>query len=238
VVVVDARASFITRLAGNGNCRRASTHHVQSTIVASHGHEFYQTLSRLHVCATLAFAQIIGSICVMVARATAPDRVGPESVFPNAATWDFESGLKGSPMASAPFWIALICQIIIVIGYFWFYRKEQLGTFFHEHSLQMLSNSVCVSSLFFSTPITASSSSSSSLTYRIIIYVPFCIIDRLFSCVTSTDCLTLPFGFLRIVDCDFHFCAFWLVSVGDSDSGSRSDTVLKHSLIIRLTHSL
>ena len=25
------------------------------------------------------------------------------------------------------FWIALICQVIIVLGYFWFYRKEQLG---------------------------------------------------------------------------------------------------------------
>lgn len=86
-----------------------------------------QTLSRLHVCATLALAQIIGSICVMVARATAPNRVGPESVFPDAAQWDFEDGLKGSPLASAPFWIALVCQIIIVIGYFWFYRKEQLG---------------------------------------------------------------------------------------------------------------
>ena len=55
-----------------------------------------QTLSRLHVCATLAFAQIIGSICVMVARATAPNRVGPESVFPDAAKWDFEEGLKGT----------------------------------------------------------------------------------------------------------------------------------------------
>jgi hypothetical protein len=32
-------------------------------------------------------------------------------------------------MASAPFWIALICQIVIVVGYFWFYRKEQLCTF-------------------------------------------------------------------------------------------------------------
>ena len=63
----------------------------------------------------------------MVARATAPNRVGPESVFPDAAKWDFSDGLKGSPMASAPFWIALICQIVIVIGYFWFYRKEQLG---------------------------------------------------------------------------------------------------------------
>ncbi|KAL4253159.1 glycosyltransferase group 1 family protein [Abortiporus biennis] len=86
-----------------------------------------QTLSRLHVCATLAFAQIIGSICVMVARATAPNRVGPESVFPDAAKWDFQEGLKGSPLASAPFWIAMVCQIVIVVGYFWFYRKEQLA---------------------------------------------------------------------------------------------------------------
>lgn len=31
-----------------------------------------------------------------------------------------------SPMASGPFWLALICQLIIVFGYFWFYRKEQL----------------------------------------------------------------------------------------------------------------
>ncbi|KAI0950602.1 hypothetical protein AcV7_009015 [Taiwanofungus camphoratus] len=86
-----------------------------------------QTLSRLHVCATLAFAQIIGSICVMVARATAPDTIGPESVFPDAADWSFSDGLKGSPLASAPFWVALICQLIIVVGYFWFYRKEQLA---------------------------------------------------------------------------------------------------------------
>ncbi|KAG5645233.1 hypothetical protein DXG03_006650 [Asterophora parasitica] len=86
-----------------------------------------QTLSRLHVCATLAFSQIIGSICVMVARATAPNRLGPGSVFPDAAKWDFSDGLSGSPMALPLFWIALICQIIIVMGYFWFYRKEQLG---------------------------------------------------------------------------------------------------------------
>lgn len=32
-------------------------------------------------------------------------------------------------MASAPFWIALVCQLIIVLGYFWFYRKEQLGEY-------------------------------------------------------------------------------------------------------------
>ena len=31
----------------------------------------------------------------MIARATAPNRVGPGSVFPDAAKWDFEEGLKG-----------------------------------------------------------------------------------------------------------------------------------------------
>lgn len=86
-----------------------------------------QTLSRLHVCATLALAQVIGSICVMVARATAPNRIGPGNVFPDGARWDFEDGLKGSPLILPAFWLALVCQIAIVIGYFWFYRKEQLA---------------------------------------------------------------------------------------------------------------
>lgn len=31
----------------------------------------------------------------MVARATAPDTIGPESVFPDAADWSFSDGLKG-----------------------------------------------------------------------------------------------------------------------------------------------
>ncbi|KAK7014847.1 modular protein with glycoside hydrolase family 13 and glycosyltransferase family 5 domains [Favolaschia claudopus] len=86
-----------------------------------------QTLSRLHVCATLAFSQIIGSVCVMIARATAPNRIGPSTVFPDAAKWDFSDGLKGSPMAEPIFWLALISQLIIVVGYFFFYRKEQLA---------------------------------------------------------------------------------------------------------------
>ncbi|KAJ3903941.1 modular protein with glycoside hydrolase family 13 and glycosyltransferase family 5 domains [Lentinula edodes] len=86
-----------------------------------------QTLSRLHVCATLAFSQIIGSVCVMIARATAPNAIGPGNVFPDAAKWDFSEGLKGSPMAEPMFWLALFCQLVIVVGYFWFYRKEQLA---------------------------------------------------------------------------------------------------------------
>lgn len=53
-----------------------------------------QTLSRLHVCATLAFSQLIGSVCVMIAHATAPNAIGPGTVFPDAAKWDFSDGLK------------------------------------------------------------------------------------------------------------------------------------------------
>ncbi|KAF9541123.1 glycoside hydrolase [Agrocybe pediades] len=92
-----------------------------------------QTLSRLHVCATLAFAQVIGSICVMVARATAPDALSPGSVFPDAARWDIADGLGGSPMALPLFWVALVCQLVIVFGYFWFYRKEQLELVKRQH---------------------------------------------------------------------------------------------------------
>ncbi|KAG6856082.1 hypothetical protein H0H87_007521 [Tephrocybe sp. NHM501043] len=40
--------------------------------------------------------QMIGAICIMIARASAPDRLGPTTVFPDAAKWDFSDGLAGS----------------------------------------------------------------------------------------------------------------------------------------------
>ena len=84
-----------------------------------------QTLSRLHVCATLAAAQLIGSVVVMVARATSPSKVGPGNVFPNPAIWNPSTG-ENNPFVHWEFWIALACQIVIVFGYFFFFRKEQL----------------------------------------------------------------------------------------------------------------
>jgi len=33
---------------------------------------------------------------VMIARATAPNRLGPGTVFPDAAKWDFSDGIKGA----------------------------------------------------------------------------------------------------------------------------------------------
>lgn len=84
-----------------------------------------QTLSRLHVCATLAAAQFVGSAVLMIARATAPDKNGPGNVFPNAAFWSPSTG-ENNPVAHWEFWLCLVCQLIIPFGYFSFFRKEQL----------------------------------------------------------------------------------------------------------------
>ncbi|WVN90024.1 uncharacterized protein L203_105256 [Cryptococcus depauperatus CBS 7841] len=86
-----------------------------------------QTLSRLHVCATLAGAQALGSCIVMLARGTAPDKVGPGNVFPNPAIWDIKGTGANNPFSHWEFWLCLICQIVIVIGYAFFFRREQLS---------------------------------------------------------------------------------------------------------------
>ncbi|KAK8853442.1 hypothetical protein IAR55_004148 [Kwoniella newhampshirensis] len=86
-----------------------------------------QTLSRLHVCATLAGAQLLGSCVVMLARGTSPDKVGPGNVFPNPAIWDIGQTGKHNPLAHYEFWLCLVCQVVIVIGYAFFFRREQLS---------------------------------------------------------------------------------------------------------------
>lgn len=79
-----------------------------------------QTLTRVHIAASLVAAQIIGSVATIVARRTAPNNIGPGSVFP-----DFGLGWDG--LAHPWFWVALICQGIICVGFFTFFRKEQLS---------------------------------------------------------------------------------------------------------------
>lgn len=86
-----------------------------------------QTLSRVHVAATLCLAQIIGSTAVIVARATAPNRIGPGNVFPDLGLWDKTGRLKESPLANWEFWVALACQLVIVAGYLVLFRREQLS---------------------------------------------------------------------------------------------------------------
>lgn len=79
------------------------------------------TLTRQHVAATLIGAQILGSIATMLARATAPDKLGPGDVFP-----DFSAGIMPG-ISKAWFWVALVMQLVIPFGYFKFFRKEQVA---------------------------------------------------------------------------------------------------------------
>lgn len=46
-------------------------------------------------------------------------------MFPNPAIWNPSTG-ENNPFVHWEFWLALACQIVIVIGYFVFFRKEQL----------------------------------------------------------------------------------------------------------------
>ena len=78
-----------------------------------------QTLTRFHIVFTLVCAQVLGSVATIVARATAPDKDGPGTVFPNLVL-----GTKG--LREPAFWVALLLQGIICVGFFKFFRKEQL----------------------------------------------------------------------------------------------------------------
>ncbi|KAL9049938.1 MAG: hypothetical protein Q9162_006938 [Coniocarpon cinnabarinum] len=79
-----------------------------------------QTLSRYYVVFALIAAQVIGSVATIVARATAPDKVGPGDVFPNFALDPVKAVGKGD------FWGCLICQVAVCVGFAVYFRKEQL----------------------------------------------------------------------------------------------------------------
>ncbi|KAE8377625.1 hypothetical protein BDV26DRAFT_304829 [Aspergillus bertholletiae] len=78
-----------------------------------------QTLTRVHIAFTLLASQVLGSIATMVARACAPNNIGPGPISP-----DVTAG--GSSVANAWFWIALFFQLLICAGFLLFFRKEQL----------------------------------------------------------------------------------------------------------------
>lgn len=80
-----------------------------------------QTLTRFHIACALVIAQVVGSLATIAARATSPDKLGPADVFP-----DFSFGV-GDTLSKAPFWVALVCQGVICVGFFAFFRKEQLS---------------------------------------------------------------------------------------------------------------
>lgn len=79
------------------------------------------TLTRQHVAATLIGAQVLGSGVTILARAFAPNKIGPSTVFP-----DFSEGAL--PGITSPFfWVCLGLQLILPIGFFKFFRKEQVA---------------------------------------------------------------------------------------------------------------
>lgn len=99
------------------------------------------TLTRVHVAFTLIMAQVLGSVATIVARACAPNKIGPGPISP-----DISSGV-GS-IWHAWFWVGLVANLSICVGYFMvsflalhsllrvrmlisfslqFYRKEQLS---------------------------------------------------------------------------------------------------------------
>ncbi|TID22987.1 glycosyltransferase family 5 protein [Venturia nashicola] len=80
-----------------------------------------QTLTRIHIAVSLMAAQLIGTAITLLAKATSPDRDGPGDVFP-----DFSKGVVEG-LSKPWFWIALACQLVIPIGFFKFFRKEQLS---------------------------------------------------------------------------------------------------------------
>lgn len=79
------------------------------------------TLTRVHVAAAIVGAQVLGSLATIAGRATAPDRLGPGPVFP-----DLSKG-AGEVAGSAWFWVVLILNLGICVGYFKFFRKEQVS---------------------------------------------------------------------------------------------------------------
>jgi len=78
-----------------------------------------QTLTRFHVVFALVCAQVLGSIATIVARATSPDGNGPGTVFPNLA-------MSTQGLREPPFWIAVILQVVVCIGFARWFRGEQL----------------------------------------------------------------------------------------------------------------
>ncbi|RAL13908.1 alpha-1,3-glucan synthase [Aspergillus homomorphus CBS 101889] len=79
------------------------------------------TMTRFHVTFTLLAAQVVGSLATILARATAPNKLGPGDVFP-----DFSAGV-GAALAKADFWVCLLLMLSINVLCIFFYRKEQLA---------------------------------------------------------------------------------------------------------------
>lgn len=64
--------------------------------------------------------QVIGALATIIARADGLNSVGPGPTFPNLA------GSLSAGLSQPWFWICLLSQLGICVGFFAFFRKEQL----------------------------------------------------------------------------------------------------------------
>lgn len=80
----------------------------------------------MHIAFTLITAQVLGSIATILARAIAPDNEGPGDVFPDLSSYNI--GDPTDVFQKAWFYVGLISQIVICIGYFLFFRKVPPST--------------------------------------------------------------------------------------------------------------
>lgn len=76
----------------------------------------------MHVSAVLIISQIIGTAAFTLARYTSPDRSGAGDVFPNITF-----GESYSVFSNWLYWVGLVLQIVIALGYMFWFRKEQLA---------------------------------------------------------------------------------------------------------------
>jgi len=93
---------------------------VNTDVKLGFGMILLNTLTRFHIAFTLIAAQVIGSIGTILARATAPNKLGPGDVFP-----DFSEGVH-TAVSNADFWVCLLFVLSVNIPFFSFFRKEQL----------------------------------------------------------------------------------------------------------------
>ena len=77
------------------------------------------TLTRVHVAFAVTACQVLGSISTIVGRAVAPNKIGPGPISP-----DISGGV--SAIWQAWFWVGLMANLLICLGFYKFFRKEQL----------------------------------------------------------------------------------------------------------------
>lgn len=65
--------------------------------------------------------QAIGAIATIIARADGLNSIGPGPTFPDLA------GNWGEGLSQPWFWMCLLFQLSISVGFFMFFRKEQLA---------------------------------------------------------------------------------------------------------------